>query len=67
MAGFASQGQGDGLALRAALVIALATGLTSALLGGIGLSGEPVAYGAVIAALVVRPDFSRWRSIRCCC
>jgi hypothetical protein len=28
--------------------------------GGIGLSGEPVAYGAVIAALVVRPDFSRW-------
>jgi uncharacterized membrane protein YgaE (UPF0421/DUF939 family) len=52
--------QGDGLALRAALVIALATGLTSALVGGIGLSGEPVAYGAVIAALVVRPDFSRW-------
>ncbi len=60
MAGFAPQGQGDGLALRAALVIALATGLTSALVGGIGLSGEPVAYGAVIAALVVRPDFSRW-------
>ena len=58
MAGFAPQG--DGLALRAALVIALATGLTSALVGGIGLSGEPVAYGAVIAALVVRPDFSRW-------
>ena len=60
MAGSAPQGQGDGLALRAALVIALATGLTSALVGGIGLSGEPVAYGAVIAALVVRPDFSRW-------
>lgn len=58
MAGSAPQG--DGLALRAALVIALATGLTSALVGGIGLSGEPVAYGAVIAALVVRPDFSRW-------
>ncbi len=60
MAGSAPQGQGDGLALRAALVIALAAGLTSALVGGIGLSGEPVAYGAVIAALVVRPDFSRW-------
>jgi uncharacterized membrane protein YgaE (UPF0421/DUF939 family) len=58
MAGSAPQG--DGLALRAALVIALATGFTSALVGGIGLSGEPVAYGAVIAALVVRPDFSRW-------
>ena len=58
MAGSAPQGYG--LALRAALVIALATGLTSALVGGIGLSGEPVAYGAVIAALVVRPDFSRW-------
>jgi uncharacterized membrane protein YgaE (UPF0421/DUF939 family) len=60
MAGSAPQGQGDGLALRAALVIALAAGLTSALVGGLGLSGEPVAYGAVIAALVVRPDFSRW-------
>jgi uncharacterized membrane protein YgaE (UPF0421/DUF939 family) len=60
MAGSAPQGQGDGLALRAALVIALAAGLTSALVDGLGLSGEPVAYGAVIAALVVRPDFSRW-------
>jgi hypothetical protein len=60
MAGSVPQGQGDGLALRAALVIALAAGLTSALVGGLGLSGEPVAYGAVIAALVVRPDFSRW-------
>jgi hypothetical protein len=52
--------QGPGLALRAALAIALAAGLTSALVGGVGLSGQPVAYGAVIAALVVRPDFSRW-------
>lgn len=50
----------DSLALRAALVIGLAAGLTSALVGGLGLSGSPVAYGAVIAALVVRPNFSRW-------
>jgi hypothetical protein len=46
--------------LRGALVIALAVGLTSAVCDGIGLSGEAIAYGAVIAALIVRPDFSRW-------
>jgi hypothetical protein len=46
--------------LRGALVIALAAGLTSAVCDGLTLSNEAVAYGAVIAALVVRPDFSRW-------
>jgi uncharacterized membrane protein YgaE (UPF0421/DUF939 family) len=46
--------------LRAALVIGLAAALSDAACQGIGLSGDAVAYGAVIAALVVRPDFSRW-------
>ena len=46
--------------LRGALVIALAAGLTSALCDGIGLSSGAIAYGGVIAAVVVRPDFSRW-------
>lgn len=46
--------------LRGALVIALAVGLTSAVCDGLNLSGEAIAYGAVIAALIVRPDFSRW-------
>ena len=46
--------------LRAALVIALAASLAGAVCDGIGLSSGAVAYGAVIAALVVRPDFSRW-------
>lgn len=46
--------------LRGALVIALATGLTSAVCDGLTLSSEAIAYGAVIAALIVRPDFSRW-------
>ncbi|MCT0216922.1 hypothetical protein KQ298_11380 [Synechococcus sp. CS-1330] len=46
--------------LRAAWVIALAAGLAGAVCDGIGLSSGAVAYGAVIAALVVRPDFSRW-------
>ena len=46
--------------LRAALVIGLAAALSDAACHGIGLSGDSVAYGAVIAALVVRPDFSRW-------
>ncbi len=46
--------------LRAALVIALAAGLAGAVCDGIDLSSGAVAYGAVIAALVVRPDFSRW-------
>ncbi|MEB3264606.1 MAG: FUSC family protein [Synechococcus sp.] len=47
-------------AVRVALVIALAAALTAAVCGGIGLGGDAIAYGAVIAALVVRPDFSRW-------
>ena len=46
--------------LRGVLVIGLAAGLTSALCDGIGLSSGAIAYGAVIAAVVVRPDFSRW-------
>ena len=46
--------------LRGALVIALAVGLTSAVCDGLNLSGEAIAYGAVIAAVIVRPDFSRW-------
>jgi len=46
--------------LRVALVIALAVGLTSAVCDGLNLSGEAIAYGAVIAAVIVRPDFSRW-------
>lgn len=48
------------LELRAAVVIGLAASFTSALCGGIGLTGDAIAFGAVIAALVVRPDFSRW-------
>jgi uncharacterized membrane protein YgaE (UPF0421/DUF939 family) len=46
--------------LRGALVIGLAAAFTSAAALGLGLSGSAMAYGAVIAALVVRPDFSRW-------
>lgn len=46
--------------LRLALVIGLATALTKAITTTIGLDSEPVAYGVVIAALVVRPDFGRW-------
>lgn len=46
--------------LRAAWVIALAAGLAGAVCDGIGLSSEAIAYGAVIATLVVRPDFSHW-------
>jgi uncharacterized membrane protein YgaE (UPF0421/DUF939 family) len=48
------------LELRAALVIGLAAALSNAACQGMGLSSDSVAYGAVIAALVVRPDFSRW-------
>ena len=48
------------LMLRGALVIGLAAAFTSAAALGLGLSGSAVAFGAVIAALVVRPDFSRW-------
>ena len=46
--------------LRGALVIGLAAAFTSAAALGLGLSGSSVAFGAVIAAVVVRPDFSRW-------
>ena len=46
--------------LRVPLVIGLAAALTAAVCSGVGLSGDALAYGAVIAALVVRPDFSRW-------
>jgi uncharacterized membrane protein YgaE (UPF0421/DUF939 family) len=46
--------------VRVAWVIGLAAALASAVCGGIGLSGEAIAYGTVIAVLVVRPDFSRW-------
>lgn len=48
------------LNLRAALVIGLAAALGEAVCRGVGLSGDALAFGAVIAALVVRPDFSRW-------
>jgi uncharacterized membrane protein YgaE (UPF0421/DUF939 family) len=46
--------------VRVAWVIGLAAALAAAVCGGIGLGGDAVAYGAVIAVLVVRPDFSRW-------
>jgi len=46
--------------LRAVLVIGLASALTAAFCQGVGISGGSVAYGAIIAALIVRPDFSRW-------
>ena len=46
--------------LRAALVIGLAAAFTHAACQGVGLSGGSLAYGSLIAALVVRPDFSRW-------
>ena len=49
--------------LRAAWVIGLASGLTAAVCSGIGLSGSAIAYGALIAALIVRPDFSRWPAL----
>ncbi len=41
-------------------MIGLAAGFSAAVCAGVGLSGDALAYGAVIAALVVRPDFSRW-------
>jgi hypothetical protein len=46
--------------LRVALVIGLAAALGAAVCQGVGLSGDSIAYGAAIAVLVVRPDFSRW-------
>ena len=51
------------LDLRAALVIGLAAALTHAACEGIGLSGSSLAYGSLIAVLVVRPDFSRWPTL----
>ena len=51
------------LDLRAALVIGLAAALTHAACGGVGLSGSALAYGSLIAALVVRPDFNRWPTL----
>ncbi len=46
--------------LRAALVIGLATAFTAAITAGLGLASGEAAYGVIVAALVVRPDFSRW-------
>ena len=46
--------------LRAALVIGLAAALAYAACGGLALGSDALAYGALIAVLVVRPDFSRW-------
>ena len=48
------------LTLRAALVIGLASSLSYAVCGGLTLDGTPAAFAAIVAALVVRPDFSRW-------
>ena len=53
-------GNDQALALRSVLVIGLASALSYAICGGLSLDGEPAAFAAVIAALVVRPDFSRW-------
>lgn len=47
------------LSLRYPLVVALAAGLVWALCQALGL-GSAAAYGVVIAALVVRPDFKAW-------
>lgn len=46
--------------LRAALVIGLAAGLSASVCEGLAIGGSAVAYGAVIAALIVRPDFRPW-------
>jgi len=51
------------LDLRAALVIGLAAALSNAICKGVGLTGESLAYGPLIGALVVRPDFSRWPAL----
>ena len=48
------------LGLRSALVIALACSLTGPIASTLGLPGDSGAYGVVVAALVVRPDFGRW-------
>jgi predicted nucleic acid-binding Zn ribbon protein len=49
--------------LRAAVVIGLAAGLTTSVCEGLAISGSAVAYGAVIAALIVRPDFTLWPTL----
>ena len=49
--------------LRAAVVIGLAAGLTASVCEGLAISGSAVAYGAVIAALIVRPDFTPWPAL----
>ena len=49
--------------LRAALVIGLAAAFSDAVCRGIGLSGSAIAYGAVISALIVRPDFKPWPTL----
>ena len=51
------------LDLRAALVIGLAAALSNAICKGVWLTGESLAYGPLIGALVVRPDFSRWPAL----
>ena len=48
------------LGLRSALVIGLACSLTGPIASTLGLAGDSTAYGVVVAALVVRPDFERW-------
>ena len=58
MSGAGPPGQMQGL--RAALVIGLASALTAAITAGLGLASGDAAYGVIVAALVVRPDFSRW-------
>jgi uncharacterized membrane protein YgaE (UPF0421/DUF939 family) len=45
--------------LRLVLVVALATALTWSVCHALGL-GSGAAYGVVVAAVIVRPDFSRW-------
>jgi uncharacterized membrane protein YgaE (UPF0421/DUF939 family) len=47
------------LSLRYPLVVALAAALTWSMAHTLGLGGA-AAYGVVIAALIVRPDFGRW-------
>jgi len=46
--------------LRAALVIGLAGGFSGAIAQGLQLGGEAPAFAVLVAAVVVRPDFSRW-------
>jgi uncharacterized membrane protein YgaE (UPF0421/DUF939 family) len=47
------------VSLRYPLVVALAAALTWSMAHALGLGGA-AAYGVVIAALIVRPDFGRW-------